>query len=325
MNKTLNGNKVAKDECNQPAVSIVIPSYNSSRHIRKCLSSLRGQDCDIDFEVILVDSSNDGTGDIVKKEFPEVIMIQRSERTFVGSARNIGVEKARGETILFLDTDCIAPYDWVDRMYGVIKTSRADGVGGALENGTPTSVTGTVGYYLEFFRFFPDRHSKQHDKLEKTDFLVGGNCGFRRILFSKVKYYAGFDETKVGEDFYFCWQLLKEGRRLVFAPGISVIHQNKTGMGNVMSYQYKFGIGACYYRQYVSKGIMKIFYRVPLICFLMPLAVIPWIGYFVAKRLGMIEFVKYVIMLPLVFLGNYFWAYGFFGELKRLKRDVEAR
>ena len=92
MNKNLNGNKVSKDECNQPAVSVVIPSYNSSRYIRKCLSSLRDQDCDIDFEVILVDSSNDGTGEIVEKEFPEA----RLAREIAVSKAGLAKEKAFG-------------------------------------------------------------------------------------------------------------------------------------------------------------------------------------------------------------------------------------
>lgn len=322
MNKSMKRNKISKNECNQPAVSVIIPSYNSSQYIRRCLSSLRDQECDIDFEVILVDSSNDGTGEIVKKEFPEIMVIRRSERTFVGRARNFGIEKARGEIILFLDTDCIAPCDWVDRMYGAIKNSKADGVGGALENGTPSSITGTVGYYLEFFRFFPDNNYKPYNELEKTSFLVGANCGFKKVLFDNNKYYDGFDESKVGEDFYFCWQLSQQSNKLVFAPGISVKHHNKTGLAEVMKYQYKFGIGACYYRYHVSKGIMNLFLKIPLMSFLIPFAVIPWIGYFVIRRLGKLEFIKYTIMVPLVFMGNYFWAYGFFRQLKNIKKTI---
>ena len=313
---------ILKNTVTDPAISVVIPSYNSSKYIRKCLSSLRVQKCKMNFEIILVDSSNDGTDKIVSKEFPEVKMIKCKERTFVGSARNIGVEEARGEIILFLDTDCIAPSDWVDRMYRAIKKSNADGVGGALENGTPLSITGTVGYYLEFFRFFPDRRSNYNNKLEKALFLVGANCGFKKILFNKIKYYDGFDETKVGEDFYFCWQLLRQANLILFAPGIFVRHQNKSGLARVMRYQYKFGIGACYYRYHVSKEVMKIFLRIPLLSFLMPFAVIPWIGYFVIKRLGIFELMKYTIMLPLVFIGNFFWAYGFFRQINIIKRNL---
>ena len=299
----------------------MIPSYNSSEYIRKCLCSLRLQKCEISFEIILVDSSDDGTDKIVRKEFPEVKTIKCRGRTYVGSARNIGIENARGEIILFIDTDCIAPPDWVDRMYRAIKKSNADAVGGGLENGTPSSITGTVGYYLEFFRFFPDRHSKYNDRLEKASFLVGANCGFKRTLFDKIKYYDGFDETKVGEDFYFCWQLLQKAKQISFAPGIFVRHQNRTGLARVMRYQHKFGIGACYYRYHVSKGVMKIFLKIPWISFLMPFAVIPWIGYYVLKRLGKIELIKYIIMLPLVFLGNFFWTYGFFRQINIIKKN----
>ena len=57
-----------------PLVSVVIPSYNSSKHIRACLNSLLCQVSEIPFEVILVDSSNDGTDQIVRAEFPQIRM-----------------------------------------------------------------------------------------------------------------------------------------------------------------------------------------------------------------------------------------------------------
>ena len=90
-----------------PQVSIIIPSYNSASHIRQCLATLRVQRTTIPYEVILVDSSDDGTDHIVGEEFPEVRLFHFAERCSVGKARNIGVEQARAEVVLFLDTDCI--------------------------------------------------------------------------------------------------------------------------------------------------------------------------------------------------------------------------
>ena len=209
----VNSFKVAENPDLKPVVSIVIPSYNSRQHIQQCLQSLRAQRTELPFEIILVDSSDDGTNLIVEKEFPEVNMFHFQERHYVGSARNIGVKHAKGEIVLFLDTDCIAPFNWIEQMYRVIQSTQAFGVGGSIENGSPFSITGTVGFYLEFFRFLPN-----DDKPYRTSFLLGANCGFRKEVFKNTRYYDLYDEEKVGEDMYFSWRLSQQGKKLLFVP-----------------------------------------------------------------------------------------------------------
>jgi len=294
----------------KPVVSVVIPSYNSAHTIRYCLQSLRVQRTELPFEIILVDSSDDGTDLIVGKEFPEVRMFHYQERHYVGSARNIGIDHVKGEIILFLDTDCIAPFTWIEQMYRAIQSAQADGVGGSIENGTPFSITGTVGFYLEFFRFLPN-----DDKLNKTSFLLGANCGFRKEVFKNTRYYDLYDEEKVGEDLYFSWRLSQQGKKLIFAPSVYVRHLNRTGLLKILRYQYKFGSGACCYRYYVSPKIMSILMKFPFLTFFLPIAIVPWIGSYVFKRQGILELLKFAIMLPLLYIGNYVWTIGFFREL----------
>ena len=110
-----------------PVVAVVIPSFDSARHIKQCLQALRAQITDLCFEVILVDSSSDGTDQIVADAFPEVRLVRFRDRLSVGAARNIGVEKARGKLVLFLDVDCIAEPTWIDQMSTPIHGADADG------------------------------------------------------------------------------------------------------------------------------------------------------------------------------------------------------
>src|SRR5262252_5606634 len=99
-----------------PLVSVVIPSYNSARTIRKCLSGLSAQRTTLPFEVIIADSSDDGTEQIVSTEFPEVKLLHFDGRRSTGIARNFGIDAARGDIILFLDTDCVPNLKWIDQM-----------------------------------------------------------------------------------------------------------------------------------------------------------------------------------------------------------------
>ena len=134
--------------------------------------------------------------------------------------------------MLFLDTDCIANPTWIDRMYHAIHSLGVDGVGGSVENGTPWSITGSVGFYLEFFRLL-----EYNGKSYPTLFLMTGNAGFRRDVFKSTQ----FCDMSLGEDFLFNWQLTKQGKVLLFLPSVSVRHINKTGLRRVLRYQYALG------------------------------------------------------------------------------------
>jgi glycosyltransferase involved in cell wall biosynthesis len=83
-------------------ISVIIPSYNSERTIEKCLDSIEGQSYDGGYEVILVDSSADKTGDIVSAKYDKVKLIHLEEKTDPGTARNIGMREAKGGIYAFI-------------------------------------------------------------------------------------------------------------------------------------------------------------------------------------------------------------------------------
>ena len=295
-----------------PQVSIIIPSYNSASHIRQCLATLRVQRTTIPYEVILVDSSDDGTDHIVGEEFPEVRLFHFAERCSVGKARNIGVEQARAEVVLFLDTDCIPAPTWIDKMSHAMQSVDVDGIGGSVENGTPGNLTGSVGFYLEFFRFLGYKGTPV-----RTPFVMGGNSGFRRDICRSLP----FPDASVGDDFLFTWDLVQRGKVLLFLPSTVVRHMNKTGFRKVLRYQYDLGVGACVYRQTVSPTIRSWLERVPIAIFLSSPFVMLWISSVVLQRGSIVQWLKFFPLLPFLFLGHCVWAAGFFRELLNHKRS----
>ena len=85
-----------------PKFSIIIPVYNVRNYIKRTLDSVFSQSYK-DFEVIVVDDgSSDGSIDIAKEYDVKIIS---SSHVGVSEARNIGEAKARGEYIIFLDSD----------------------------------------------------------------------------------------------------------------------------------------------------------------------------------------------------------------------------
>ena len=94
--------------------SVVIPAYNVAEYLEKCVASVRAQTC-ADWEVLLVDDgSTDGiTGALCDalRQGDDRIRVIHQENGGLGAARNTGLEAARGEYLVFLDSDdYLAPH-----------------------------------------------------------------------------------------------------------------------------------------------------------------------------------------------------------------------
>lgn len=85
-------------------ISVVIPTYNSAGYICEAIDSVLNQTCS-DYEILVIDDgSTDNTGVLVQSRYPAIRYI-RTENKGVSHARNLGISKARGELIAFLDAD----------------------------------------------------------------------------------------------------------------------------------------------------------------------------------------------------------------------------
>jgi glycosyltransferase involved in cell wall biosynthesis len=85
-------------------VSLIIPSYNRSKTLRRALRSIEAQTLKPDEVIVIDDGSTDDTRRVIKKEFPFVIY-SFQENKGVSSARNHGIRKSRCEWLAFLDSD----------------------------------------------------------------------------------------------------------------------------------------------------------------------------------------------------------------------------
>ena len=97
--------------------SIIIPVYNVEKYIDKCMNTVMHQTFD-DYEVIVVnDETPDNSMEIVQKyadAFPGKIQVIHQKNTRQGGARNNGVTHARGEYILFVDSDDYVALDMLE-------------------------------------------------------------------------------------------------------------------------------------------------------------------------------------------------------------------
>lgn len=110
-------------------ISVIVPVYNTEKYLKKCLESIINQSLK-EIEIIIVnDCSTDNSLKIIKKYIEKdkrIILIDKVKNEGVSSARNSGINIAKGKYILFIDSD-----DWIERnclkeMYEIAEKSKSD-------------------------------------------------------------------------------------------------------------------------------------------------------------------------------------------------------
>ncbi len=212
----------------KPKLSVVIASYNAAKTIEVCLKSLENQKTTWDYEIIVVDSSTDGTAKLIEERFPEVKLYKFAERKFCGDARNFGISVAKGETIAFIDADCQAQDDWIEKIIMAHESLDSPAVGGAIANGNPESYVGWAAYFCEFSQWIPGLNPKWMDD------IAGANMSYKRKVFD---HYGCFIEGTYCSDTEFHWRLGKGNYRLRFDPLIRVFHYNIDSLRQFLNHE----------------------------------------------------------------------------------------
>lgn len=136
-------------------VSVVIPAYNAERTIGRCLEALQNQTV-APLEIIVVDDgSTDSTACLASGKI-QVIANSRSKGA--GGARNAGAMRARGDIVAFIDSDCVAPRDWLEKICRSFQKEEVVAVAGGYSHHDGDSFIGQYAF-LELARrrsTFPD-------------------------------------------------------------------------------------------------------------------------------------------------------------------------
>ena len=127
--------------------TVVIPAYNCAALLPNCLQSVLDQ-TRTPLEIIVVDDrSTDNTIDVVKS-FESVRLICRPERGGAGAARASGVMQAKGDVVVFIDSDCIAPEDWLEKILQRMESNpKLGAVGGMYRHCHSESLISVFGKF----------------------------------------------------------------------------------------------------------------------------------------------------------------------------------
>ena len=187
-----------------PIFSIIIPCYQQAKYLSECIHSLSSQTFS-DFEILLIDDgSPDNTRDVAQKLALNESRLKYlyKENGGLSSARNFGITNAKGEYLVFLDSDDSLNPDYLKASYAKL-SDKAD-----------MTISG--------YSFFNDSRSIYHtvllnENLSFKDIILGNICpahsiAIKKSLLNKV---GVFDETlKSAEDWDLWIRLYKAGANI---------------------------------------------------------------------------------------------------------------
>jgi len=214
---------------NSPFVSIVIPAYNASKTISKAINASLEQTYSLDkIEIIIVDDgSTDTTADIIKN-FPVKYLSQKNSGP--ATARNLGWRSAKGEIILFTDSDCVPGKDWVRKMVAMFEFDDIAAVGGTYGNANPEYIVSLCIHHEILYR---------HSTLpEYVKYLGSFNLGVRKKVLEEMN---GFDESYTiacGEDADLTYRISYKDYKLRFSRDVEVGHHFPTNFLKFLKQQF---------------------------------------------------------------------------------------
>ena len=224
----------------EPALTIIIVSHNARADLERCLTSLADAPPKVTHHTVVVDNaSSDGSAEAVRTGWPRVTVLEPGRNLGFAAANNLAIRSTTGELLLLLNGDTLVPAGAIDGLVhelerrpevGIVGPRLIDSAGHAeLSTGAMIgpwhelhqSVIGRLhaAGFSPVYRWVERRARRLH----YPDW-VSGAC----LLVSRADAEAVglLDERYFlyNEDVDFCAAVRQQGRRVLFAPSVEVVH-----------------------------------------------------------------------------------------------------
>jgi hypothetical protein len=255
-------------------LSIVIVNYDTGDLLRECLRSLFASEGDFTYQVTVVDNhSQDGSAALVRREFPQVDLLENPENVGYAQANNQGLKCQKARYYLLLNPDTVLPPGALRGMLSFMEEHLQAGIAGpklmmadgrldlACRRSFPTP---EVSFYRlsGLGRLFPKskrfgRYNLTYldpDQVAEVDSVVGAFMMIRGETLEEVGY---LDEEffLYGEDLDFAYRAKKAGWKVYYYPQVTVLHyKRRSSSQNRKRAQHEFYRAMhLFYRKHYAK------------------------------------------------------------------------
>jgi GT2 family glycosyltransferase len=225
----------------QPDVSVIIVNWNTRELLASSLTAVFATIHKCSFEVIVVDNgSTDNSPQMVRKQFPQVHLIENQENLGFARANNQAIQQCQGGFILLLNSDAFLREGAIDQMIDFLLLNRQAGIvgprllypDGRLQKShgpLPTLASEMISLAGFDKMRWPIKKNKLSDPFE-TGFVSGACMMVRRSLLQEI--------GLLDEDFFFfseeidlCYRARKAGWKVFIVPSAAAVHMEAGSSG----------------------------------------------------------------------------------------------
>ena len=190
-------------------VSFIIPVLNSVDTIERCLRAISAQ-LPEGGEIIVADNgSSDGTPELARSIANRVLV---DKQATIAKLRNRGAQEARGDILVFVDSDCILAESWLERALEILKDEDVLMTGSKTHLLSPDAPWVQLAWKLHLDRTCED---------DNADWIVSRALALKREAFSLA---GGFDESLVTCEDVALGHMIKRRGRIVSSSALSPLH-----------------------------------------------------------------------------------------------------
>ncbi len=243
-------------------LSVIIVNYNVRFFLEHCLHSVYTASKNLKVEVIVVDNnSSDGACLMVRKKFPDVILIENKKNLGFSCANNQALRIAKGRYCLLLNPDTVVEENTFEKCIcfmnehedaGALGVKMIDGKGNFLPESKRSLPTPSIAFFkiFGFSRLFPRSglFGRYHlgflkkDEIHKIEVISGAFMFIRKKVLEKTGL-LDEDFFMYGEDIDISYRIIKSGYNNYYFPDTTIIHfkgeSTKKGSLNYVILFYK--------------------------------------------------------------------------------------
>lgn len=217
----------------------MVPVYNRPEEVAELLASL-AQQSEGGFEVLVVEDGSEHRCRQEVEAWQQALDLKYffKANSGPGLSRNYGAERAQGDYLIFLDSDCVAPPDYVAAVRRSLRQTQADAFGGPdRAQASFTPVQKAINYSMtSFFTTGGIRGSRKSlEQFHPRSF----NMGLSRAAFRRT---GGFSALRFGEDIDLSIRIIEAGFKTALFPDAFVYHKRRTRFRQFFKQIFNSGI-----------------------------------------------------------------------------------
>jgi GT2 family glycosyltransferase len=234
-----------RQDVNPPVMSVVLISWKMRSLLERMLRTLIQYSSHLDLEIICIDNgSNDGTSEMVARDFPGVKLVRNPINRGVAPARNQGIAMAQGHYIAILDADMELVEDALGPLISFLDSHPEVGMAGCrltFADGSTQlnakrfpSLLALLSRRISLLRHLGGGKALNHHEMSEwnrmnsieVDYLIGA-C---QVVRSKIFHQVGLLDEKIfygPEDIDFCLRVRMAGWKIWWLHSVRIIHHEQ--------------------------------------------------------------------------------------------------